>query len=116
MRNYFRENINGVDATIDSIGYIDNKLPICNFFDNVILNKPDSINILFHSWEGEPLLRTITYDGQRISLIVYSDPLNKEIIQTFSGDSYKKEKNDILIEYNLYDKGNFVVRLVFYRN
>ena len=114
MRNYFRENINGVDATIDSIGYIDNKLPVCNFFDNVILNKPDSINLRLYSWEGEPLLRTITYDGKRISLVIYKN--DNEIIQTFSSDSFKKKKNDILIEYNLYDKGNFVVRLLYYRN
>lgn len=116
MKNYFRENINGVDVTIDATGYINNKLPVCNFFDNVILNKPDSINILFHTWEGEPRLRTITYDGKRISLIIYSNQSNNEIIQTFSGDSFKKEKDYDFIEYNLYDMGNFVIRLVFYRN
>lgn len=39
-----------------------------------------------------------------------------KIIQVFSGDSFKKERNDNLIEYNLYDRENFVVRLVYYRN
>ena len=31
MRNYFKENMDIVDVTIDSTGYIDNKLPVCNF-------------------------------------------------------------------------------------
>jgi len=90
MRNYFKENKNVPDVTIDATGFIDNKLPVCNFFDNVILNKADSINILFHTWEGEPRLRTITYDGKRISLVIYKN--DNEIIQTFSSDSFKKKK------------------------
>ena len=36
MRNYFKENKNVPDVTIDATGFIDNKLPVCNFFDNVI--------------------------------------------------------------------------------
>lgn len=92
MKIYFRENIIGIDATIDSVGYIDNKLPVCNFFDNVILNKPNSINIRFYGWEGEPVIRTINYDGKKIRLIVYSNENINEVIQTFSGDSFKKEK------------------------
>jgi len=108
--------MNGIGVIIDSIGYIDNKLPVCNFFDNVILNKPDSINIRFYSWEGEPILRTINYDGKKIRLIVYSNQNNNEIIQIFSGDNFKKEKRDILIKYNLYDRENFIVRLLYYRN
>ena len=116
MKNYFRENINVIDATIDSVGYIDNKLPVCNFFDNIILNKPDSINIRFYTWEGEPIIRTINYDGKKINLIVYSNTNSNEIIQIFSGDNIRKEKKDVLIEYNLYNKDNFVVRLLYYRN
>ena len=116
MFKYFREKTNQVDATIDSIGRIDNKLPVCNFFDNVILNKADSIKIIIYSWEGEPIFRTLTYDGKQIKIIIDSTKSSPKTIEIFYGDNFIKEKKGTLIEYNLYDKDKFVVRLLFYRN
>lgn len=116
MFKYFRGKINSVDATIDSIGRIDNKLPVCNFFDNVILNKPDSIKIIIYSWEGEPIFRTVTYDGKQIKIAIDSTESSPKTVKTFYGDSFRKEKSGSLIEYNLYDKDKFIVRLLFYRN
>ena len=86
------------------------------FFDNFILNKRDSINIRFYSWEGEALIRTINSDGKKIEFIVYANTNSNEIIQIFSGDRFIKEKNDNLIECKLYDKDKFIVRLLYYRN
>ncbi|ATD54180.1 DUF4362 domain-containing protein [Clostridium chauvoei] len=112
MWKFFKREKRQVDAIIDSIGIVDNKLPICNFFDNVILGKPDSIKVLTHTIEGEPVFRIITYDGNKIKMTqIYNDRT-----EVFIGDNFKKEKNNKLIEYNLYEKEKFIIRLLFYRN
>ncbi|WP_242845414.1 hypothetical protein [Clostridium botulinum] len=43
-----------IDSTISSIGIIDNKLPVCEFFDNVLFGRAYSINVLVFTIEGEP--------------------------------------------------------------
>jgi len=116
MRNYLKKNRKGVDATIDSIGNIDNKLPVCNFFDNVILNKKDSIKFITHSWEGEPILNFMMYDGNEIKITIDSSKSSPGNIETFRGNSFSKVRSGSLIEYNLLDNGKFVVRLIYYRN
>lgn len=116
MKSYFRKKVKGIDATIDSIGYIDNKLPVCNFFDNVLFNKKDSIRFITHTWEGQPILNLMTYDGKEIKIIMDSSKSPPDNIETFYGDSFRKVRNDNLIEYNLFNQGKFVVRLIYYRN
>lgn len=58
----------------------------------------------------------MAYDGKEIKIIMDSSKSGLGNIETFYGDSFKKIRNDNLIECNLFNKGKFVVRLIYYRN
>lgn len=101
-----------IDATIDSIGEIDNKLPLWNFFENIFLNKPDIINILVYNIEGEPRIKILTFDGEKVIYKYISSKSTMEYI----GTGFKKLKKGGNINYNLYYKDKFVINMMSYSN
>lgn len=101
-----------IDATIDSIRAIDSKLPVWNFFENIFLNKPDIINILVYNIEGEPRIKILSFDGNKIIYKYISDKGSIEYI----GNGFKKVKKYGNIGYDLYDKDKFVINMFSYSN
>lgn len=106
----------GTDTTIDSIGIIDNKLPVCTFFDNILLEKPSEIKVLTYTIEGEPTLRYLVYDGKNIKytfdVISKIQPQHGEYI----GNKFIKEKRGNFIHYDLYKDNKFLTSMLAYRN
>lgn len=105
-----------IDSIIDSVGVIDNKLPICNFFDNVLLYKSDSINILVFTIEGEPEIRMLTFDGSEINYTLDASKTSLEFIKKYSGNNFVKQRYGVQIHYDLYKDNKFIVNLLSYRN
>lgn len=105
-----------IDSSISGAGIIENKLPVCNFFDNVLLGKEYSINVLVYTIHGEPEFRILTYDGKTINYTQDSRNTELEFIKNYSGNRYVKEKRDYEIYYDLYQDNQFIVNLLSYRN
>ena len=106
------ENINlqDIDATINSIKEIDNKIPIWNFFENIFLGKPDSIKILIYNIEGESRIKRLDFDGQVIKYTYISEGK----IQEYKGNGFKKSKYGSDINYDLYQDDKFIVNMIAY--
>ncbi|GEM_PF-2178465 len=112
--NEFQSTLNNVsiDATLDSIGAIDNKLPVWNFFENIFLNKPSIINILAYNIDGEPIIKILNFDGDKI---IYKY-ISKIGTIEYMGNGFKKVKKGRNISYDLYDKTKFVINMFSYSN
>ncbi|MBY6932356.1 DUF4362 domain-containing protein [Clostridium botulinum] len=115
MFRFFSKRLT-IDSTIDSIGVVDNKLPICNFFDSVLLEKPYSINILVYTIEGEPEFRTLTFDGKQIDYKMDATKTSLGFIKNYSGNKYIKKRDGSQISYDLYQDNKFITTLLSYRN
>lgn len=105
-----------IDSIIDSIGVIDNKLPVCNFFDNIMLGHPDSINVLVFTIEGEPEIRTLAYDVRQIQYELDASKTSLGFIKDYSGNKFVKQREGDQIYYDLYQDGKFIITLLSYRN
>ncbi|SFC39135.1 DUF4362 domain-containing protein [Clostridium uliginosum] len=105
-----------IDSTISSIGVIDNKLPVCDFFDNVLLGNPYSINILVYTIEGEPEFRTFTSDGKQIQYKLDASNTSLGFIKNYSGNKFVKQRKGEQIYYDLYQDNQFITTLLSYRN
>ncbi|WP_052447533.1 DUF4362 domain-containing protein [Clostridium polynesiense] len=101
-----------IDAVIDSIKEIDNKLPVWRFFENVFLNKPDSIKIVIYNIEGEPAIKKLNLDGEIIKYTYISDGSIKE----YMGNGFKKTRYGSDINYDLYQNDKFIVNMIAYTN
>lgn len=112
ITSYRQSNI---DATIDSVGYIDKKLPVCNFFDNVLLRKPDKLMILVYGIEGQPIYLTLLYDGKLIRFRVEHTDSGGSIYD-YIGNWYAKRPTETSIYYELYQNENFIISMFSYRN
>lgn len=105
-----------IDSTISSIGVIDNKLPVCNFFDNVLLEKPYSINVLVYTIEGEPEFRMLSFDGKQIYYKLDATKTSLGFIKNYSGNTFTKKRDGAQISYDLYEDNKFIINLLSYRN
>ena len=105
-----------VDTVIDSIGIIGNKLPLCNFFDNVLLGNPSKIAVLVYNIEGEPLIKTLVFDGSKIHYKLDATKTSDNFVREYSGNKYIKEIQGSQIVYNLYDDDKFITKLLSYGN
>ena len=105
-----------VDAVIDSIGMIRNKLPLCNFFDNVLLGNKDKVTILVYNIEGELLIKTLVFDGSEIYYKLDATKTSDKYVREYSGNRYIKEKQGSQIVYSLYQNDKFVTNMFSYRN
>ncbi|EES48059.1 DUF4362 domain-containing protein [Clostridium botulinum] len=105
-----------IDSTISSIGIIDNKLPVCEFFDNVLFGRAYSINVLVFTIEGEPEFRILTFDGKQIKYTLDSSKTSLGFIKNYYGNKFIKKLDGEQIYYDLYQDSKFVVSLLSYRN
>lgn len=105
-----------VSSLIDSVGFIDYEEPVSIFFNNVLLGKPDSINVLVFTIEGEPLIKMLTYDGEKIKYTLDASKTSIENIITYIGNRFTKEINESIIEYNLYQDNRFLTTMLAYKN
>lgn len=80
-----------IDSTISSIGIIDNKLPVCEFFDNVLFGREYSINVLVFTIEGEPEFRILTFDGKQIKYTLDSSKTSLGFIKNYYGNKFIKK-------------------------
>ncbi|MVX67298.1 DUF4362 domain-containing protein [Clostridium chromiireducens] len=105
-----------ISSLIDSVGFIDYEEPVSIFFNNIMLGKPDSINVLVFTIEGEPLIKMITYDGKNIKYVLDASKTSIENIITYIGNRFTKERNESRIEYNLYQDNRFLTTMLSYKN
>ncbi len=112
----WREEKYSIDAIIDSIGKIDNKVRICDFFDNVTLKRPDAIKLIIFTIEGEPIFRTIIYNGNFIKLIDDSTKTSLKSYNEYTGNRYLKKAQGEMIAYNLYQDEEFIRKMFSYRS
>lgn len=105
-----------ISSSIDSSGVIDYEEPVLIFFNNVLLGKPDSINVLVYTIEGEPLIKMLTYDGKNIKYTLDASKTSTGVIITYIGNRFTKERNESRIEYNLYQDNRFITNLLSYKN
>lgn len=105
-----------IDSIIDSVGVIDNKLPVCNFFDTVLLGKPYAINVIVFTIEGEPQIRMLEYDGKIISYTLDATKTSLGFIKNYTGNSFVKQKRGAQIYYDLYQNNQLITTLLSYRN
>lgn len=104
-----------ISSSIDSGGVIDYEEPVLIFFNNVFLGKPDSINILVYTIEGEPQIRMITYDGEKIKYTLDASKTSMELIITYVGNRVTKERDEPQTLYNLYQDDKFLTTMLSYR-
>ncbi|WP_160680921.1 DUF4362 domain-containing protein [Clostridium sp. C8-1-8] len=104
------------DAIIESTGLIDNKLPVCIFFDNVLLEKPSKLKVVTYSIEGVPGTINIIYDGNYIKYIFDRFENNKLTHKEYNGNKYVKIKRGEFIHYDLYQNNKFIISMLGYRN
>lgn len=91
MLNFFPKRLT-IDSSISGTGIIENKLSVCNFFDNVLLGKEYSITVLVYNIHGEPEFRILTYDGKTIDYTRDARNTKLGFIMHYSGNRYVKEK------------------------
>jgi len=105
-----------ISSIISSAGIIDYEAPVLIFFNNVLLGKPDNINVIVFTIEGEPQIRMITYYGKKIKYVLDSSKTSTGVIITYIGNSFTKERNESIIEYNLYQDNRFIATMLSYKN
>ncbi|WP_026888359.1 DUF4362 domain-containing protein [Clostridium beijerinckii] len=105
-----------ISSIINSFGIIDYEEPVLIFFNNVLLGKPDHINVIVFTIEGEPQIRMITYDGKNIKYVLDSSKTSTGVIITYIGNKFTRERNELRIEYNLYQSNRFIANLLSYKN
>jgi hypothetical protein len=105
-----------IDSIINSVAVIDNKLPVCEFFDNVLLGKPYAINVLVFTIEGEPQIRMFEYDGKVIDYTLDATKTSTSAIRYYNGNRFVKEIKGAQIYYDLYKDNQFITTLLSYRN
>ncbi|QAA31266.1 DUF4362 domain-containing protein [Clostridium manihotivorum] len=104
------------DSIIESTGLIDDKLPVCTFFDNVLLEKPSKLKVVTYSIEGIPGTRNIIYDGNYIKYIFDRFENNKSTHKEYIVNRYVKTKRGEFIHYDLYQDNKFIISMLGYRN
>jgi len=111
--NSFTEFNNGKDADV-IIPYrkINNKLPVCNFMDNILRKIPSDLKILTYSVEGEPIFKHIMYDGKSIKYVI--NDLNS--YNEYFGNKIVKSAIHDAIYYNLYNNDELIKTMFGYKN
>lgn len=104
-----------ISSSIDSGGVIDYEEPVLIFFNNVLLGKPDSINVLVYTIEGEPLIKMLTYDGKNIKYVLDASKTSLDVIITYVGNRFTKERDEPQTLYNLYQDNRFIATMLSYR-
>lgn len=115
MSKFFSKRLT-IDSSISGAGIIENKLSVCNFFDNVLLGSPYSVNVLVYTIDGEPEFRILTYDGNKIDYTLDARNTSLGFIKYYSGNKFIKQIRESQIYYDLYQDNQFVTTLLSYRN
>ena len=105
------EKVKDADVII-TYNEINNKLPLCNFMDNILLKIPSDLKVLTYTIEGDPIFNHILYDGENIKyiyndLVLYKEYLGNKIVRSVIHD---------VIYYNLYNNNILIKTMFGYRN
>lgn len=106
-----------VDSIIDSVGVIDDKLPVCEFMDRILYKTPSTLVVMTFDLHGEPYINQFDFDGNIIKFTkskIEKDGL--KLISESSGNSLVKQKDMEFIRFNLYNDNKFISKTISYKN
>jgi hypothetical protein len=106
-----------IDSIINSVGEIDDKLPLCEFMDKILYKTPVALGIMTFDLHGEPYINQFDFDGNIIKFT--KSKIEKgglKLISESCGNSLVKQKDMEFIRFNLYNDNKFISKTISYKN